>query len=244
MQQNATKPNEILHLDFRCIGLSRDGEYHYILLFKGDLSGYLRLVPCRTSDVAATSDVRMCLFAVFSVVLLWISGRRIHFNSKVGRQEQKELKASHSYTTANCPWSNGTIESIFNQIFFIFRAVLSELKMNADEWPEVVNLVQSVLINTLSARLNKRTPVKVFAGNTETTPLMMMLKEGLLVKATLDFVKAQKLMEVEMLSEAIRRFTHRWQRKLRVISKMLFRITTTRRTCVRKTSKLATTFLS
>jgi hypothetical protein len=40
-----------------------------------------------------------------------------------------------------------------------FRAVLLELKMYADEWPEVVNLGQSVLNNSLSTRLNKRTPM-------------------------------------------------------------------------------------
>jgi hypothetical protein len=42
-----------------------------------------------------------------------------------------------------------------------FRAVLLELKMCADEWPEVVNMVQSVLNNSLSTRLNKRTPMQV-----------------------------------------------------------------------------------
>jgi hypothetical protein len=53
--------------------------------------------------------------------------------------------------------------------------VLSELKMYADEWPEVVNMVQSVLNNSLSTRLNKRTPMQVFTGHAETTSLALML---------------------------------------------------------------------
>jgi hypothetical protein len=42
---HATKPNEVLHFDFLYIGLSRDGKYQYLLIFKDDLSGYIWLVP-------------------------------------------------------------------------------------------------------------------------------------------------------------------------------------------------------
>jgi methylase of polypeptide subunit release factors len=81
--------------------------------------------------------------------------------------------------------------------------VLSELKMYADEWPEVINMVQSVLNNSLSTRLNKRTPMQVFTGHAETTPLALMLNDNVLVYAPLDFITAQKLMEVEKLSKAM-----------------------------------------
>jgi hypothetical protein len=74
-QLHATKPNENLHFDLLYIGLSRDGNCQYVLLLKGDLSGYLWLVPCRTADAAATVDALMRWFAVFGVVLLWISDR-------------------------------------------------------------------------------------------------------------------------------------------------------------------------
>jgi hypothetical protein len=36
--------------------------------------------------------------------------------------------------------------------------------MYANEWPEVMNLVQSVLNDSLSTRLNKRTAMQVFTG--------------------------------------------------------------------------------
>jgi hypothetical protein len=83
------------------------------------------------------------------------------------RRVQMELKARHHFTTENCPWSNGTIESACKQVIRAFRAVLSELKMCTDEWPEVANIVQSVLNNSLSTRLNKRTPMQVFTGHAE-----------------------------------------------------------------------------
>jgi Integrase zinc binding domain len=72
-QLHATKPNAILHFDFLYIGLSRDGKYQALLLLMDDLSGYLWLVPCRTANAAATVNALMRWFAVFGVVLLWIS---------------------------------------------------------------------------------------------------------------------------------------------------------------------------
>jgi hypothetical protein len=105
--------------------------------------------------------------------------------------------------TASFPWSNGTIESVCTKVIRAFRAVLSELKMYADEWPEVLNVVQSVLNNSLSTRLEKRKPMQVFTGDAKYTPLSLMLKNNVPVNAPLDFIKAQKLMEVKKLSKAM-----------------------------------------
>jgi hypothetical protein len=75
--------------------------------------------------------------------------------------------------------------------------------MYADEWPEVLKMVQSVLNNYLSTRLNKRTSMQVFIGHAETTPLALMLRDNVPVNAPLDFIKAQNLMEIEKLSKAM-----------------------------------------
>jgi hypothetical protein len=149
-----------LHFDFLYIGLSRTGKYQYLLRLKDDLVGYLWLVPCRTADAAATVDALMRWFAVIGVVPIWISDRGSHFKNEVARRVQKERKAKNHFITANCQWSNCTIESACKQVIRAFRAVLSELKMYADEWLEVVNMVQSVLSNSLSTRLNKSTVMR------------------------------------------------------------------------------------
>jgi hypothetical protein len=64
--------------------------------------------------------------------------------------------------------------------------VLSELKMYADESPEVVSMAQSALNNSLLTRLNRRTPMQVFTEHAETTPLALMLKDNVPVEAPLD----------------------------------------------------------
>jgi hypothetical protein len=45
--------------------------------------------------------------------------------------------------------------------------------------------------------------MKVFTGHGQTTPLALMLKDNVPVNAPLDFIKAQKLMEVKELSKSV-----------------------------------------
>jgi hypothetical protein len=112
----------------------------------------------------------------------------------------EELKANHQFTMENCPWSNGTIEYACKQVIRAFRAVLSGLNLYTDECPEVFNMVQSALNNSLSTRLSKKTPMQVFTELAETITLALMLKDSVPVNAPLDFIKAQKHMEFEKLS--------------------------------------------
>jgi hypothetical protein len=71
--------------------------------------------------------------------------------------------------------------------------------MYAGEWPDVVNLVQSVLNNFFSTRLKKRTSMQIVTENSYKIPMVLMLQDNVAVSAPRDFVKAQKLMEVQKL---------------------------------------------
>jgi hypothetical protein len=77
----------------------------------------------------------------------------------------------------------------------LVRAV-EHLEMYADEWPEVINLVQSVLNNSPSTRMNKRTPVQDYSGRAEMNSMALMLKDNVLVNSSFDFIKAEKLMRL------------------------------------------------
>jgi hypothetical protein len=89
------------------------------------------------------------------------------------------------------------------------------MMMYVDEWPDVVNMVQSVLNNYLSTRLNKRTPLQVLTGHAETTSLALMLKDNVPVNAPLNFIKSQNLMEVEKLSKAMTKILTQVAKKAR-----------------------------
>jgi hypothetical protein len=45
-------------------------------------------------------------------------------------------------------------------------------------------------------RLTKRMPMQVFTGNAETSPLALTLKDSVPVDAPLDFIKAQKIVDL------------------------------------------------
>jgi hypothetical protein len=64
-------------------------------------------------------------------------------------------------------------------------------------------MLKSVLNNSLSTWLNKRTPMQVVTEHAETNPLALMLKDNVPVNAPRKVFKAQKLMEVEKLSKAL-----------------------------------------
>jgi hypothetical protein len=75
------------------------------------------------ADAAATVDALMRWFAVFGVMLLWISDRGSNFKNEVEQRVQKELKAKNHLTASNCPWSNGTIESACKQVIRPFLCI-------------------------------------------------------------------------------------------------------------------------
>jgi hypothetical protein len=117
--------------------------------------------------------------------------------------------------------------------------------MYADEWPEVVNIVQSVLNNSLSTRLNKRTPMQVFTGHAETTPLALMLKDNVPVNAPLDFIKAQQFLKVEKLPKAMTEIHAQVAKNATRDRKAAIQKHNDKgRMCGRRTSKWATTCLS
>jgi transposase InsO family protein len=116
------------------------------------LSGYLWLVPCKAATASETIEVLMRWFATFGVVLYWFSDQGSHFKNEVIQGLQRKLKAKHHFSTANCPWANGTIESACKQVIRNFRALLSDFKMAFDDWQKVLPLVQSALNNSPSSR--------------------------------------------------------------------------------------------
>jgi hypothetical protein len=129
-------------------------------------------------------------------------GQRQPLQERSCTTSAEELKAKHHFTTENCPWSNGTIESTCKQVMRAFRAVLSELKMYADEWPEVVDMVQSVLNISSSTRLNK---MQVFTGHAETRDCTARADEEVqrACQRAHGLHQSAEAMEVEKLSKAI-----------------------------------------
>jgi hypothetical protein len=65
--------------------------------------------------------------------------------------------------------------------------------MYAEGGPELVNLVQSFLNNSLLTRPNKRTLMINYSGHAKTTPLALMIEDNVPVNEYLDFIKRRSL---------------------------------------------------
>ncbi|KAF0739334.1 hypothetical protein Ae201684_004903 [Aphanomyces euteiches] len=124
---HSDKPNGLIHWDFLSMGKSNTND-RYLLVIKCDTSKLVWLFP--TPEATATF-VKHCLlqsFAVFGICYDWVSDQGTHFKNQVIAELQHSLGEHHHFTTARCPWANGTVEVVMRQILRLFRSCLSEWK--------------------------------------------------------------------------------------------------------------------
>jgi hypothetical protein len=123
------------------------------------MSGYVELVACQqdTSDQAAESLLDWS--KRFGVVRQWVSDQGTHFKNQTVSKLKNVLGAHHHFTTAYTPWANGTVEVVNRELLKGVKALLSERKLQVQDWPRVLPVVQSAL-NTMPAdRLNGTAPL-------------------------------------------------------------------------------------
>jgi transposase InsO family protein len=107
---HASKPNELLHWDFLAM---TDG---YLLVIKDDASKYLLLWETMTVDDHSVARPLLHWFSLFGVPYCWLTDQGSHFKNTVIADLQHQLGAKHHFTTARCPWANGTVENTMKQV--------------------------------------------------------------------------------------------------------------------------------
>jgi hypothetical protein len=162
-QLHATKPGEVLHLDFLYMGSSDDGST-YLLLLKDDAGKYVLLVNCVRAGASEAANALLSWFALFGVVRVWVSDQGSHFKNEVIRDLQHVLGAHHHFVAALCPWANGTVEAANRAVLRVFRAMLAEYRMPTSAWPRLTPLVQMVLNNTPVDSLGGQAPITAMTG--------------------------------------------------------------------------------
>ncbi|KAF0683005.1 hypothetical protein As57867_024833, partial [Aphanomyces stellatus] len=98
---------------------------------------------------------------------------------------QHVLGAHHHFTTARCPWANGTVESAMKTTLKTFRALLSEWLMQPEQWREIVSVVMLILNQSPSDTLGGRAPVFGMTGSPAMSPLDLIPIPGSIKFATL-----------------------------------------------------------
>jgi hypothetical protein len=170
-QIQATRPREVLHFDFLALPLTKD-KLHYVLVLKDGFANYVKLYAsmCATTEVAIASVIDWA--SIFGVPEVWISDQGSHFRNQVMNALKLRLRANHHFVTPRCAWANGGVERVNREVLRLLKTLLAEMNVPADEWADLLPLVQAVLNTTPSARrLAGRTPHEVMFGTPPTHPL-------------------------------------------------------------------------
>lgn len=199
----STKPNELIHWDYIYMGQSDEG-FVYLLVIKDDASHFVRLHLCTTADAATTYDALMDWFTLFGVCYNWVSDQGTHFKNEVIEALRHSLGAHHHFTTARCPWANGTVEVVSRELLKVTRKLLSEWRLPSTAYARVVKVVGMVLNQSPSPTLGEVAPCKAMMGLDPSTPLELMVvptdpPTSMSVDAIRDLVKT----EIQALQRAL-----------------------------------------
>ncbi|POM78826.1 LOW QUALITY PROTEIN: Chromodomain containing hypothetical protein [Phytophthora palmivora] len=169
---HAERPNELIHWDYFLMGDTSSAE-KYILVIKYD-AFKTSVFCCARSQCGHSKKTYVCLlesFSVFGVCTSWVSDQGIHFKNEAIKALQHALGAHHHFTTARCPWANGTVEVVVREALRCFRSLLSEWWMSTCDWPRLAKVVQLVLNQCPVKSLGAKAPVSVMTGLPALSPL-------------------------------------------------------------------------
>lgn len=89
-----------------------------------------------------------------------------------------EMHVNHHFTTAYCPWTNGTVEQLCREAPMINMALLSKRKLSVAQWPTILESIQKIRNQHLTEDFDSkdtgkiRCPMKLFIGLKPSTLLL------------------------------------------------------------------------
>ena len=199
---HSDRPNGLLHWDFVAMGLAHTGE-EYLLVIKDDASKMVWFFPTVTATAVCVKQCLLQWFAVFGVCYEWVSDQGTHFKNQVITELQHQLGAHHHFTTARCPWANGTVEVVMRQLLRLFRACLSEWRLPVDRWPDVTLVIMLIFNQLPSPSLGGIAPVTAMSGRPAMSPMDTIALPGSLCAATLADVENRQKVYFAAAREAV-----------------------------------------
>ena len=101
---------------------------------------------------------------------------------------------------AHSPWANGTVESMMSQILRVLRALLSEWRMQEQDWPTLVPIVQSILNHAPSFRLGGRAPIEAYMGLSAARPLSTLVHPEMKTIKSIEEIDESLKQELRLLA--------------------------------------------
>lgn len=204
---HGSTPNEVVHMDFLYIDAAVGSDMKYVLIIRDDLSGYVWLWPTSSATSDSATEALATWIGNFGSMDWLVTDQGSHFTATLMSNITEDFKLSHHFTIPYCPWANGTVERECRGVIGENTAILSEVKLPPENWPGIVECVQSVLnhapLKTLGRRTEKdstifRTPLEVFTSHKPKRPLLRAVplseykSTGIVTE-----LRAQQLIQIE-----------------------------------------------
>ncbi|ETV86426.1 hypothetical protein H257_01623 [Aphanomyces astaci] len=180
---HSTTPNGLIHWDFVFMGVSKTGD-KYLLVVKCDASKMVCLFPAPEATVRSLRTAYCSGSPCSAWATSGVSDQGTHFKNQVVAELQHVLGAHHHFTTASCPWANGTVEAVMCQCLCLVRACLSEWSMAPDQWPEAPH--HHARAQPAAVPISRRyAPRGAMSGRLAMSPADTMALPGQIMSATL-----------------------------------------------------------
>jgi transposase InsO family protein len=174
-QQHASRPGELLHLDYLDMG-EMSGDIEALLVLVDDFSKFVWLHPAKAKTAAVAASTLLSYSSVVGLPSLLLSDGGSHFTASIISELTRLTSMDHHVTTAYNPRSNGTVERLNREVLKVFRALLSEFRMSTADWALLVPVVQYSLNWTSTPLLAGHTPAEVCFGSSGGRPLDVFLR--------------------------------------------------------------------
>ena len=183
---SGSKPGEVVHFDYMYIAPPKDNwdhKYKYVLVLKDDYSGMVDLWPAETCDHTVVVHALQHWESIMGRAKVLVSDRGSHFKNQVLEEYVKHSKVlynplrpnveagegesvpqRHHFTTAYCPWANGTVENVNKHLKALLVMLTKEARIDWKDWPAMLSVIAGVLNSSESYRNLGYTPRQLFMG--------------------------------------------------------------------------------
>jgi transposase InsO family protein len=204
--RHATGPNQVLHFDYtyiRAATADTPGRFTYVLVIRDEFSKLTELVPTANADACTVVNSLLSWFARHGIVRQWVSDRGTHFLNTVMEELATKLQASHHFSAAYAPWSNGMVERVNRELRELLSSLMFSAKLQNHMWPTVLPIVASIINNTPTDTLRGYAPLQVHTGREPTSPLHVAVHTNTPLLAEYALDDAQFCKKVENLIKTL-----------------------------------------
>lgn len=170
---------------------------------RDDHSRYSWFYPTATTSADREASTLIDWCAAFGSHATFMPDDPTHFQNKTMRLLTKGLLVPHHLTIPYFPWSNGAVERLGKEQIRAALAVLSELQLTHDIWPQIVLMIQSSINNSPSPQRDNVCTITAFTGLQASTPIATILRDSGAMPVTLEEVQLERSFNVKATIESM-----------------------------------------